>query len=71
MSYVILKFKLPEEQNEFETMQSAYNYLGALQNFDNWLRGITKHGDEAAQNLKADDVRDKLWACINENDAGW
>jgi hypothetical protein len=57
----ILEFNLPEEEQEFKDAQEGPHIKYRLQDFDNWLRGIVKHGDEKAQNLKAEDVRDKLY----------
>ena len=41
-----LEFNLPEDQNEFETCQNGFKYLGAIQDFDNELRQIIKYGGE-------------------------
>jgi hypothetical protein len=38
-----LTFKLPEEQDDFEHAQNAHKYLGALQDFDSYLRSQLKY----------------------------
>jgi hypothetical protein len=39
----ILKFKLPEEAEEFATAQNAGKYFSALWELDNWLRSKLKY----------------------------
>lgn len=39
----ILEFTLPEEQEEFEHAQKGWQYLGQIEEFDNWLRGQLKY----------------------------
>ena len=39
-----LNYSLPEEEVEFRTAANAMALRAAVQEFDNWLRGIVKHG---------------------------
>ncbi len=39
----IFRFKLPEEQEEFEAAQAAMAVIGHLQQYDNYLRGRLKY----------------------------
>lgn len=60
-----LKFKLPEEQSEFETAIKAHDWKYTLWDFDQWLRNELKY------NAVSDDyqiIRDKLWEFMNDMD---
>ena len=62
----ILKFKLPEEREEFELAQKAIDYSIVLDEFDNWLRGLIKYGD--AETIELQVVRDKLREFMSERE---
>lgn len=63
--YGILKFKLPEEQSEFRDAQNGTRILSGLQEFDNYLRGIVKHGtDIKSVDELAADIRSHLHDCV-------
>jgi hypothetical protein len=68
-----LIFKLPEEQEEFETAQLGGALKSALQEFDNYLRGRLKYeelSDEVEAALQA--ARDKLGIeCTANNFSLW
>lgn len=64
----VLEFNLPEEQSEFRDAQNGSGYLGVIQEFDNYLRGIIKYGSEGIteQQLEVyEKVRDKLHEEMN------
>jgi hypothetical protein len=57
----ILKFKLPEERQEFYDAQRSGEVIGGLQEFDNYLRGIVKHGTDIKDVEElATEIRHKL-----------
>lgn len=60
-----LEFLLPEENEQFNDAQEGGSLRAALCDIDNWLRGIIKHGDEAAQKLDAQEVRDHIHEALN------
>ena len=49
-------FNLPSEAEAFRAAQKGGEYLGILQEFDNWLKGQIKHN-----NKKYQEVRDTLY----------
>ena len=59
----ILKFDLPDDQEEFEMARKAADLTGALYDLDSWLRGEIKWGDKDYQ-----EVRDKLHEIMDERD---
>jgi len=58
-----LRFKLPEEQGDFEDAQAGSQLRLALFEFDQYLRGIAKHGDDA----NAQQHREKLHEILKDN----
>ena len=65
MSIGILKFKLPEEQEDFLHAQRAYSYLRTLTDFDDWLRKLVKYEDR--ETVTVQEVRDRLREIQLEN----
>ena len=63
----VLQFKLPEEETEFEMAFQASRLMGAVQDYDNWLRGKIKYGELPPG---AEDVyqtcRDELYRILGE-----
>ncbi|NBO98742.1 MAG: hypothetical protein EBU90_01260 [Proteobacteria bacterium] len=71
MSKAILKFNLPEEQEEFEMALNATKYCVVLHNIDQTLRNKIKYADENATDEYINTlqmIRDELWMFIEEND---
>ena len=58
----ILKFNLPEENQEFELATKASKMYCTLWEFDQWLRSEIKYGGK-----ELDEVRDKLREIMNGN----
>lgn len=57
----ILKFKLPEERDEFEVAQKAADYKIALFELDQWLRSRIKYHDLSTEHQDIlQSVRDEL-----------
>ena len=54
----ILKFDLPEEQEEFVAASNVTNYVAALWDFDQWLRAEYKYRDH--ETIDTWDCREKL-----------
>jgi len=64
----ILEFDLPEEEPEFVTAQEAGRWKSAIEEYDNWLRNIVKHGDLPELEYSAYKAcRDKLHEVLNED----
>jgi hypothetical protein len=57
-------FKLPEEQDEYQTAMDGGKYKAALQELDNFLRGKIKYTDE--ETIKLEDIRAKLHEFVND-----
>ena len=56
---VTLKFKLPEEREEYEAYYNGPSDSAALDELDNWLRGLWKHTDQ--ENISIEEVRKRIW----------
>ena len=57
-------YNLPEEREEFELHMQASSFHSAIYEYDQWLRGICKHGDPKEFDAQA--CRDKLWESLKE-----
>jgi cupin superfamily acireductone dioxygenase involved in methionine salvage len=64
MSLGKLEFQLPEEREEFELAQNGHKYKFALNDFDNWLRGLAKYEDKDVVSIN--EARDKLRELVSE-----
>lgn len=62
MSETILKFTLPEDQDELTLAQRGTDLYCALHDMDNWLRGEIKYHGKDLQ-----DVRDQLWEFLSDH----
>ena len=62
----ILKFNLPEDQEEFNDATNGYNWKSVIQEFDEWARNILKH--EKPPKISLGEVRLRLNNLINERD---
>ena len=73
--YAILKFKLPEEQEEFETHLNGGKLSSILCDLDQWLRNTTKHGQPIIDGLPisiqvemAEEFRKKIHELCEEHE---
>jgi hypothetical protein len=64
MSKGVLRFQLPEENEEFKIAQQGGLWLSVCHSLDEWLRSQIKHGD----NQHLQEARDKLNELMNEYD---
>jgi hypothetical protein len=64
----ILKFKLPEEREEFELAQNGVGYSIVLEELDNWLRTKTKY--ENQETVTVNEVRTKLRELLEDRVPG-
>jgi len=55
-----LEFELPEEREEYRLAVNGAAWQAVLQNLDQQLRGVVKHGDDAAEAEQAQRWRDVL-----------
>ena len=63
----ILKFNLPEENEEFETASNGWKYKLILWNLDDHLRSKIKHEDlEETEYDIYSKIREQLWEFVNE-----
>ena len=62
-----LIFKLPEEQSEFKLAQKGGEYLAALQELDNYLRGRLKYEEDLPDIVREalEEVRTRLHAYVD------
>jgi len=58
----ILKFELPQDNQEFELATKASKMYCTLWDFDQWLRGEIKYNGK-----ELNEVRDKLRELMNDN----
>lgn len=58
MPIAILKFKLPEEESEFNDAKHGTKIVCALQEFDTWLRNQSKY--ENKRSVSIESARKKL-----------
>lgn len=68
MSYATLRFKIPDEKEEFEMACHAIDYKIAIDDFKEKLRGLLKYSNEP----KIDDftleyIRDEFFSILTEN----
>ena len=64
----LLKFSLPEEQDEFETANNGWKYRSILCDIDNFLRSKLKYGElSPGEDGAYDKTRTELWNLINEH----
>jgi hypothetical protein len=62
----ILKFNLPEENEEFEMASQASKLYYAVSEFDNFLRNKIKHSDLTDEQYNVyESVRQELWNNLN------
>lgn len=70
MSKLTLTFNLPEERSDATAAQNAWALVFTIQDLDNYLRSINKHGHEDFKDPSACEaaqkIRDKLWELVNE-----
>jgi hypothetical protein len=59
-----MKFKLPEENGEFNLYHNGPTYYDILWEFDQWLRTQIKHNNKN----EFQEVRDQLWDLLDEED---
>ena len=57
MPIAILKYKLPEEKEEYNLAMKAGDYHCAIHDFSQWLRQKYKY--EAVESISLDEVRKK------------
>jgi hypothetical protein len=55
-----LEFELPEEQEQFRVAVNGAAWQAVLQNLDQQMRGVVKHGDDAVEAEQAQRWRDVL-----------
>lgn len=74
MPKVILEFNLPDDKHDAEVAQKAWEFVFVIQDLDNHLRAINKHGLEGYEDPSACEaaqkIRDKLWELVNERNIG-
>jgi len=59
----------PEEVALINNLQKAEDFKRALWDYDQWLRGLIKHGDLTEVQAEIyQECRDKLWEFMKEGD---
>ena len=72
MPKAVLRFKLPEEQSEFNSALKGGNFKSVLWELDQWLRGKLKYPAEDAPQVVLDayqEMRTKLNELAADHDA--
>jgi hypothetical protein len=70
MPEAILKYNLPEEQDDFELAANAGKYYSILWDLDQYLRNFVKYPSDREDPIMTDTmakVRDELWKLMNEH----
>ncbi len=69
MSKAILKFNLPEDQEDYFNASNGYNYRNCLSELDNHLRNELKYNDKLieVESNKIEEIRSKLLDLLLEN----
>ena len=67
MANVKFEFDYYEDKELIEIHNQCVSVKSAIQDFDNWLRGIVKHGEEEDQKMDLEKVREKLYEFFNDN----
>lgn len=70
MPEAILKYNLPEEQDDFDLAANAGKYYSVLWDLDQYLRNCIKYPAEGTPELLTNtmsQVRDELWALMNQH----
>jgi len=65
----ILKYNLPEEQEEFDIANKGWKYRSALIEIDEYLRSKIKYDESLTdeQYKVYEDTRTKFWEILNED----
>ncbi len=67
----ILKYNLPDEEDEFQGAVNSINYYTTLWDLNQYLEGIEKYGSKEMSKLKYQEVvekiREQLLTFMNEN----
>jgi molecular chaperone GrpE (heat shock protein) len=64
----ILKFDLPEEQEEFNDAVNGNAFKAVIWELDQWMRSQLKHGDLPDDvHEKVQEIRDQLHSILNDN----
>ena len=66
----IIKFNLPEEQDEFDNFNNAGKYYSVLWDLDQYLRNFVKYPSDKEDPILTDTmakVREELWRLMNEH----
>jgi hypothetical protein len=66
----IIKFNLPEEQDEFDNFNNAGKYYSVIWDLDQYLRNFIKYPSDREDPILTDTmakVRDELWRLMNEH----
>lgn len=62
-----LEFNLPEDREHHITAVQSVDFKSAIQEYDNYLRGLLKHAELSDDAYKAyDDARTKLHEYLND-----
>jgi molecular chaperone GrpE (heat shock protein) len=70
MPEAILKYNLPEEQDDFELAANARKYYSILWDIDNYMRARIKYASEDTPEIYSEAiqmVRDELWSLMNQH----
>jgi hypothetical protein len=65
---ITLTYELPGEEEQFEAAISGLSYKQTIEELDNELRSIVKHGREGFNSEEADKIRDILYEIAGKNE---
>lgn len=62
-----IRFNLPEESEDHKLALKSGKLRSVITEFDNWLRNLSKYENKTTVEIQ--EVREKLWAFIEDEDA--
>lgn len=65
---ITLRYKLPEEEQEFNAALSGQRSLAALSDIDELLRSIYKYGREGYDSATIDNIRDDFYEIMGRRE---
>ena len=64
----VIEFELPEDRAEHQLALDAWKWQATVNDLDNHLRNIIKHGDDNAQAEHAQKIREELHKIMSDYD---
>jgi hypothetical protein len=66
-----LRFRIPEEQSEFDLAYRGGEWSAAMEELATWLRNETHYAEDSPRREALEEVRKQLFEIINGRDLHW